>query len=209
MPVVKRSNGKWAIGSGKGIYKTKEAADRAYKGYLAKKHMTKSEKLIAVIENSTSEKKTDWDIKQTEDGTWILKDKNDFYYRNKDGYVMVFQNKDDALDFYNSLNEAEGMKINDYQIVDHGPDASDYFSGISTNNYKAKYVGIGDSYKTALEDAMDQAAQDGWIIPQRLEDEAMNADSSDQITGKYDNDEENPDSDGTNNWYYYVGLRVK
>lgn len=37
MPVRKIGN-KWKIGSGKAMYKTKAAADRAYKAYLAKKH---------------------------------------------------------------------------------------------------------------------------------------------------------------------------
>lgn len=37
MPVRKCDNGKWRIGSGKCMYKSKAAADRAYKAYLAKK----------------------------------------------------------------------------------------------------------------------------------------------------------------------------
>lgn len=37
MPVRKASNGKWRIGNGKAMYKSKAAADRAYKAYLAKK----------------------------------------------------------------------------------------------------------------------------------------------------------------------------
>jgi len=37
MPVVKRGR-KWAIGSGRAIYKTKRAAERAYAGYLARKY---------------------------------------------------------------------------------------------------------------------------------------------------------------------------
>ncbi len=41
MPVRKCSNGKWKIGHGKCIYKTKAAAMRAYKAYLAKKHSEK------------------------------------------------------------------------------------------------------------------------------------------------------------------------
>jgi hypothetical protein len=36
MPVKKVGN-KYAIGSGKAMYKSKAAADRAYKAYLAKK----------------------------------------------------------------------------------------------------------------------------------------------------------------------------
>jgi len=37
MPVVKKGK-KWAVGSGKAMYRTKAGAERAYKGYLAKKH---------------------------------------------------------------------------------------------------------------------------------------------------------------------------
>ena len=37
MPVRKVGN-KYAIGSGKAMYRTKAFADRAYKAYLAKKH---------------------------------------------------------------------------------------------------------------------------------------------------------------------------
>ena len=38
MPVLKSSNGKWRIGKGKAVYKTKSAAQRAYKAYLVKKY---------------------------------------------------------------------------------------------------------------------------------------------------------------------------
>ena len=38
MPVTKASNGKWRIGSGKAMYKTRAAAERAYRAYLARKH---------------------------------------------------------------------------------------------------------------------------------------------------------------------------
>jgi len=38
MPVKKCSGGKYKIGSGKCKYDSKEKAQRAYKGYLAKKH---------------------------------------------------------------------------------------------------------------------------------------------------------------------------
>ncbi len=39
MPVTKCSNGKWKIGSGKCMYDSKEKAEKAYKGYMVKKHM--------------------------------------------------------------------------------------------------------------------------------------------------------------------------
>lgn len=37
MPVKRCSNGKYRIGSGKCMYKTKAAAERAYRAYLAKR----------------------------------------------------------------------------------------------------------------------------------------------------------------------------
>lgn len=44
MPVKKCSNGKYQIGDGKCMYETKEAANRAYKAYLAKKNSKKGSK---------------------------------------------------------------------------------------------------------------------------------------------------------------------
>ena len=41
MPVLKCPNGKYRIGQGKCMYKTKAAAERAYRAYLAKKHSKK------------------------------------------------------------------------------------------------------------------------------------------------------------------------
>jgi hypothetical protein len=41
MPVIKCSNGKWRIGHSKCMYKTKSAAERAYKAYLAIKYSKK------------------------------------------------------------------------------------------------------------------------------------------------------------------------
>ena len=37
MPVHRCSNGKYRIGSGPCVYDTREAAERAYRGYLAKR----------------------------------------------------------------------------------------------------------------------------------------------------------------------------
>ena len=44
MPVYKCSNGNYRIGSGGCIYKTKAAADKAYKAYLAKKHSKRAKR---------------------------------------------------------------------------------------------------------------------------------------------------------------------
>jgi len=37
MPVIKCANGKWRIGNGPCMYKTKKSANKAYVAYLAKK----------------------------------------------------------------------------------------------------------------------------------------------------------------------------
>jgi hypothetical protein len=44
MPVTRAANGKYRIGKGKAMYKTKASAERAYRAYLAKKHDTKRKK---------------------------------------------------------------------------------------------------------------------------------------------------------------------
>jgi len=44
VPVVKCSNNKWRVGSGKCMYKSKASADRAYRGYLGKKYSKKGPK---------------------------------------------------------------------------------------------------------------------------------------------------------------------
>ena len=41
MPVSKCPNGKYRIGSGRCMYTSKAAAERAYRAYLAKKHLGK------------------------------------------------------------------------------------------------------------------------------------------------------------------------
>lgn len=47
MPVIKCSNGKYRIGNGPCMYKSKESAIRAYRAYLAK-HPDESRRLNAV-----------------------------------------------------------------------------------------------------------------------------------------------------------------
>jgi len=49
MPVHKCPNGKFRIGSGKCQYDSKEKAEKAYKGYMASKHMEIKEELISEL----------------------------------------------------------------------------------------------------------------------------------------------------------------
>jgi hypothetical protein len=55
MPVHKCPNGKYRIGSGKCIYDSKAKAERAYKGYMASKHM--HEKLNEIKKQILAERK--------------------------------------------------------------------------------------------------------------------------------------------------------
>lgn len=64
MPVHKCPNGKYRIGSGRCIYDSKAKAERAYKGYMAHKHMNevkneilKQRNELKIIRKSLLEKK--------------------------------------------------------------------------------------------------------------------------------------------------------
>ena len=52
MPVSKCPNGKYKIGSGKCMYDSKAKAEKAYKGYMAKKHMNElKDEVISELED--------------------------------------------------------------------------------------------------------------------------------------------------------------
>ena len=52
MPVSKCPNGKYKIGSGKCMYDSKAKAEKAYKGYMAHKHMNElKDELILELED--------------------------------------------------------------------------------------------------------------------------------------------------------------
>jgi hypothetical protein len=68
MPVIKCSNGKYRIGSGGCIYDSKAKAERAYKGYLAQKHMNE----VKEIKNEIMKRKKELEVIRK-----ILRDMND------------------------------------------------------------------------------------------------------------------------------------
>lgn len=76
--------------------------------------------------------------------------------------------------------------INRYEIVDHGVWESDYFPGcgVSLTDFEECYTGIGNSYKEALDDAIDQACQMEWTHDNsELQNDLECADTTDQVTG--------------------------
>ena len=58
MPVHKCSNGKYRIGTGGCIYGSKATAERAYKGYLAHKHMNE----VNEIKNEIMKRKKELEV---------------------------------------------------------------------------------------------------------------------------------------------------
>ena len=112
-----------------------------------------------------------------------------------DNYEIVYT--DEVVKVGNESKNEEEKKINSYQIVDGGVDRSDYFPGIGTGSYDEVCTGIGNSFKEALDDAIEQCAMNGWAISDELENELKKADDKNVVP---------EDSEDT---FYYVGLRVK
>lgn len=92
---------------------------------------------------------------------------------------------------------AEKKQIEDYEIVDHGVQHSQYFQGCGTSHtgYDEVYTGIGDSQKEALEDAAEQLASDGWELSKDLKNEISKANDTDEVTKLIN--EEKPDAEFT------------
>lgn len=62
-------------------------------------------------------------------------------------------------------------KINDYEIIDHGVEYSNYFQGcgISFTQYKDIATGIGHSAYEAIDDALELLAQNYWDTKSNLD----------------------------------------
>ena len=88
--------------------------------------------------------------------------------------------------------------IASFEIEDYRWEHSRYFTGIDREGYDKVYIGIGDSYNSALEDAIDQICTMIDLTPQSialLESEKKITDVTGIITGRvYDE-------------HYYVGIR--
>jgi hypothetical protein len=127
---------------------------------------------------------------------------------------------------------AKRKLIEDYEIVDHGIENSQYFQGCGTSltEFEQVATGIGDNPKEAIEDALDQLAQMGWDTDSNIElttevEECKDTPSvqeeyEDSKDKKWDSslenedEEENDDSDiddddYPDDTYYYLSIRVK
>jgi hypothetical protein len=57
-------------------------------------------------------------------------------------------------------------KIWKYAVEDYGVDSSSYWTGVSVygTDWDAVYVGVGDNYADAFEDAVEEIAQQGYDV---------------------------------------------
>ena len=101
------------------------------------------------------------------------------------------------------------VKTTDYTITDYGIAHAQYFQGHGSSCSTHACLGIGDTYAEALDDALENAAMDGFDI------ELDSTDQPEQYTGKgpsaqaqHDRYCEHDDHDECDHeLYYYVGLR--
>jgi hypothetical protein len=97
--------------------------------------------------------------------------------------------------------------ISKYQIVDHGVEHSQFFTGCGTafTEYESVYTGIGDTPFEALEDALNEASMDDWDC-ENIENEL--SDKSDIPDARQEEDDDEL-SDDASELYHYVSIRVK
>jgi hypothetical protein len=88
--------------------------------------------------------------------------------------------------------------IQNYKILNHGIDGSQYFPGcgVACTLYTHVYTGIGESAHEALEDALEQAATDDWNVEEIKND----LDETENIEHA-DNDEDE--------MHYFVSIQIK
>lgn len=100
--------------------------------------------------------------------------------------------------------------IADYEIVDHGIEWSDYFQGCGTafTEYSDVATGCGEDYESALEDALESLAQNGWDV----ESVKPGEHDDDSVTAWIERNRE-PENEGTEydgeTPNYYVSVRVR
>jgi hypothetical protein len=104
-------------------------------------------------------------------------------------------------------------KTTDYEIVDYGIEGASYFQGhgVAFTRYQYCALGAGDTYAEALEDALDQAACDGFDLDLVAEDQPANWEgkgpSAQAQHEQYCEEGKEDHSDCDHELYYYVGLR--
>ena len=91
-----------------------------------------------------------------------------------------------------------------YEIIDHGVNHSQYFSGcgISYTAFNDIATGIGDNPNEALQDALESLAQNDWDVSTITEELSKISEIA-----KVEDDEDGELSED-NDCYHYVSVRV-
>ena len=114
-----------------------------------------------------------------------------------------------------TIQEEQHMKtIAAYEIIYHGVDWADYFPGcgLAHTEYADVATGIGNSDREALEDALDQLAQNGWDTDSNAElsAELLTASDVDQVQEAIDEyREDDGDDDDGETPLVHVSVRVR
>ena len=104
-------------------------------------------------------------------------------------------------------------KVTEYEIVDHGIEYEQYFQGcgVSFTKFETVATGIGNSLQEALNDAVEGIAQQGYEIPNELEQEINKADNTNHA--EEGNETEHTDCGDDDCFsadvHYYASIRVK
>ena len=115
-----------------------------------------------------------WDLKTKQTYTEIHPN----WGSTQDGatYVIYLKEEDAENEIYSHLRESKmaDKKVSDFQLIDHGMENSSYFQGhgISRTAWDDTATGVGSTAHEAVEDALEQIAQNGWMVSDEMEKEA-------------------------------------
>jgi hypothetical protein len=91
------------------------------------------------------------------------------------------------------------IPIQEYEIIIHGIEHSQYFSGcgVSFTHFNDVVTGIGNDIQEAFDNALDMLAQNDWDVS-TLKNKSFNTDEYEKIT-----------LDNNNEEYFHVSIRVR
>jgi hypothetical protein len=104
------------------------------------------------------------------------------------------------------IGKVNTMKnINEFEIVVHGIEHSDYFQGcgVAFTKFNECYTGIGNNASEALEDALEQAEQSGYNT------EGIKVDQPYVKETELTHTDCNDDECYSEGMYYFVSVRIK
>lgn len=104
-----------------------------------------------------------------------------------------------------------GKPIYDHSIRQHGIMYSDYFQGVSTvhTQWESVYTGTGENAYEALDEALDDAAMDGWDVRSIENEFDPNDQDNVQNAVRENNPDMEDDDDIADGVYYYVSIFVR